>query len=157
MTLCRTPGLVVEQCHELRLADLKGELGQLPDTVAIRFGGLAQVLHIARDPGRRSYLECPACRKRVGSLFLPPGAAAFACRYCQGLKYVRQLTSRNTGLRAAVKTRDEPERSALDRAKAALDLCAEVDAGLGRDDPRLLADRSILETMRGALDPRGDR
>ncbi len=33
---------------------------------------------------------CPACRRRVGKLYLPPGEAVFLCRKCHGLGYRQQ-------------------------------------------------------------------
>lgn len=43
--------------------------------------------------GERWWFTCPlyvngvACNRRVGKLFLPPGAKYFGCRHCHGLTY----------------------------------------------------------------------
>ena len=35
----------------------------------------------------RLWWACPKCGRRAGVLYLPPGAARFACRACHGLAY----------------------------------------------------------------------
>jgi hypothetical protein len=40
-------------------------------------------------PGRRSYALCPACGRRVRTLYAPRGAELFACRSCYRLVYRR--------------------------------------------------------------------
>lgn len=36
---------------------------------------------------RRYWWSCPQCRQRCGTLYMPPGAAVFACRSCHNLTY----------------------------------------------------------------------
>jgi hypothetical protein len=36
---------------------------------------------------RRYWLTCPACGRRVGKVYLPPGDQYFACRRCHDLAY----------------------------------------------------------------------
>ena len=38
-------------------------------------------------PGKRLHAFCPACGRRVRTLYAPPGAGLFACRVCYGLVY----------------------------------------------------------------------
>jgi hypothetical protein len=40
-------------------------------------------------PGRRACVTCPACGRRVRTLYAPQGAEFFACRICYGLVYRR--------------------------------------------------------------------
>jgi hypothetical protein len=40
--------------------------------------------------GRRPWWCCPACGRRCGVLYLPPGAGRFACRRCYDLAYASQ-------------------------------------------------------------------
>ena len=40
-------------------------------------------------PGQRSYAYCPACGRRVRTLYAPQGAGLFACRACYRLVYRR--------------------------------------------------------------------
>ena len=40
-----------------------------------------------RNGGRRWWYTCPACKRRVGVLHLPPGEMFFACRSCHDLSY----------------------------------------------------------------------
>ena len=40
--------------------------------------------------GRRWWLLCPGCSRRMGVLYLPPGAKEFRCRHCYGLRYESQ-------------------------------------------------------------------
>lgn len=39
------------------------------------------------DGRYRLWWACPKCGRRAGVLYLPPGAARFACRACHGLTY----------------------------------------------------------------------
>ena len=52
-------------------------------------------------PGRRAYAFCPACGRRVRTLYAPPGAELFACRVCYRLVYRRSRAGETARLRAA--------------------------------------------------------
>ena len=41
--------------------------------------------------GERVWFGCPACGRRAGVLYLPPGQQRFACRTCHRLRYGREL------------------------------------------------------------------
>ena len=44
--------------------------------------------------GDRVWFCCPACDRRAGVLYLPPGQQQFACRACHGLEYGIQLRNK---------------------------------------------------------------
>ena len=146
----------VEQAQQLTVGQVKEHLGEVPDAVALDFGGATQNVRTVRHPGRRAYFACPACGRQVGSLYLSPGGSEFACRACAGLVYLRQLTGRNAELREAVRERSKAEhaqRPDLEQASDALELCASVDRLLGREDHRLLADLARVTAEAGRSGP----
>jgi hypothetical protein len=51
-------------------------------------------------PGQRSYASCPACGRRVRTLYAPQDAELFACRACYRLVYRRSAVARAAHLRA---------------------------------------------------------
>jgi hypothetical protein len=44
--------------------------------------------------GERVWFSCPACDRRAGVLYLPPGQRLFACRACHRLRYGRELRNK---------------------------------------------------------------
>jgi hypothetical protein len=76
-------GYTIAEAYGMRVLTLEytitdtGERVTIPvelETTRPRFGGV------------RWWGRCP-CGRRVGKLYLPPGATRFACRYCHGLTY----------------------------------------------------------------------
>jgi hypothetical protein len=58
--------------------------------------------------GRGWWLECPECRRRVSTVYMPNARAVFACRRCSGLTY----TSTQTHDHRVNRLRRNPERVA---------------------------------------------
>jgi hypothetical protein len=56
--------------------------------------GIQEVV-IVSTPGKFGgflrWFICPACNRRVGKLYFPPGKYAFLCRHCHRLGYRQQL------------------------------------------------------------------
>jgi hypothetical protein len=86
------------------------ESGSLRLTYAVGRGGQERasldyvvplVTTVLASGGRRWWFLCPACRgggpacgRRVGMLYLPPGGRVFACRGCHDLAYTSSRESR---------------------------------------------------------------
>ena len=60
----------------------------------------AHELELDCAPGQRSYAYCPACGRRVRTLYAPLGADLFACRACYRLVYRRSQWREQLDLRA---------------------------------------------------------
>jgi hypothetical protein len=107
-------------------------------------------LELECSPGRRCYASCPACGRRLRTLYAPSGAADFACRSCWGLVYrhsraaetlelVREAAGPTMEKLEALpqRTRHRQRRHRLAAPPAALERELEAEPPLGEQELRL--------------------
>jgi hypothetical protein len=107
-------------------------------------------LELDCPPGQRSYASCPACGRRVRSIYAPLGAELFACRSCYRLAYRRSRADETLAyvqvvagpamreLRALPqRTRRRPRRRYVAAPPAALARELEAEPPLGEAELRL--------------------
>jgi len=110
----------------------------------------ANAIELECSPGERSYAYCPACGRRVRTLYAPPGADLFACRSCYRLIYRRSHAEETLAyvqeaagpamreLQALPqRTRRRPRRRYVTEPPAALARELEAEPPLGEAETRL--------------------
>jgi len=59
---------------------------------------ISMIATLLRPMVFRHWFECPLCRRCSFKLYLPPGAAVYACRRCHHLTYTSSLKRTKDGL-----------------------------------------------------------
>lgn len=87
--------MLVENCQKLNVTELtKCTKGQLLETLLnSRISATGQALRLTTTDchfgGKRYWLICPNCNKRVGTLYQKPTKDDLFCRQCHKLTYLK--------------------------------------------------------------------
>lgn len=94
---------LTEHCQKLNINELiksiKSELIKIK--LKSKINALGQTLDITTTPchfgNERSWFLCPACRRRVATLYKPPAKEMLLCRKCHDLSYLKSRYNKMKG------------------------------------------------------------